>query len=171
GAEPADSVLVDGLTHDMITQIGRARWLFVVARGSAFRFTGGPYDARDVGRALGVRYVVQGLVQIVGGKVDIQVALADAQTGAECWADHFQRALGDIMVIQAEIAEIVVGAIESEIEDAERERSWLTASENLDAWGAYHRGCWHMYRFTREDYDQAEELFHRCLALDPKAAR
>jgi len=171
GDSGARGILADGLAHDIITQIARARWLFVVARSSAFKFRAGPYDARDIGRALGVRYVVQGEVQFLGNGVGVHVTLSDATTATERWAEHFERKLDDIVAIQAEVAEAIVGAVEAEIEHAERERSVLKASSSLDAWSAYHRGCWHMYRFTPLDYDQAEQFFLRSIALDPTAPR
>jgi TolB-like protein/DNA-binding winged helix-turn-helix (wHTH) protein/Flp pilus assembly protein TadD len=164
-------IFADGLTHDIITQIARARWLFVVARGSAFRFRAGPYDPRDIGRALGVRYVVQGEIQFLGGRVGVYVSLTDTLKGMEHWAEHFDRKLDQLVAVQAEIAEAVVGAVEAEIETAERERSLLKSPASLDAWGAYHRGCWHMYRFTPQDYEQAEHFFRRSIELDPEAPR
>jgi TolB-like protein/Tfp pilus assembly protein PilF len=164
-------IFADGLTHDVITQISRARWLFVVARGSAFKFRAGPYEPHDVGRALGVRYVVQGEIQFLGGRVGIYAALTDTTDGIEYWAEHFDRKIEDLVALQAEIAEAVVGAVEAEIEAAERERSLLKSPASLDAWGAYHRGCWHMYRFTPQDYEQAERFFQRSIELDPEAPR
>lgn len=163
--------LADALTHDIITQLARARWLFVAARGSAFRFANGPYHEHDVGRALGVRYVVQGMTTFKNGNVDVQAALADTVTGEEIWADRFHRSLDDIVAIQEEMADLIVGVIESEVEHSERQRAALLTPDRLDAWGAYHRGCWHMYRFTRQDYDLAESFFQRALALTPNSPR
>ncbi len=170
-ARAASGLLADGLTRDIISQLGRARWLFVAARGSTFQFRVGPYDPRDIGRALGVRYVVQGDIHILGNRVGVYATLADAATGVELWADHFECKVQEVVEIQQRIAEDIVGLVEAEIEQAERERSLLRAPEGLDAWSAYHRGCWHMYRFTPKDFDQAEHFFRRSLELDPKAPR
>jgi TolB-like protein/Flp pilus assembly protein TadD len=167
----AAGLLADGLTQDVISQLGRARWLFVAARGSTFRFRSGPYDPRDIGRALGVRYVVQGDVHILASRIGVYATLADATTGIELWADHFECNLQDVVEIQQRLAEELVGLVEAEIEQVERERSLLKSPESLDAWSAYHRGCWHMYRFTPKDFDTAEHFFQRSLALDPKAPR
>jgi len=164
-------VFAEGLTHEVITRIARARWLFVISRGSTFKFRSGPYDARDVGRALGVRYVVQGEVRVVGATISVQAVLEDATTGRERWAEHLRRPLQDILTIQEEIAELVVGSIEAEIEHAERERAAIKSPANLDAWAAYYRGCWHMYRFTPKDYEHAEHFFHRSIELDPRSPR
>ena len=168
---PASRLLGDGLTHDITSQLGRTRWLFVAARGSTFHFRGGPYDPRDIGRALGVRYVVQGEVECSGSRIGVNASLADSTTGAEIWADHFQSDVQEIAGLQQRLAEEIVGLVETEIEQAERERSLLRSPEGLDAWSAYHRGCWHMYRFTPRDFDKAEHFFLRSLELDPKAPR
>ena len=167
----AAGLLADGITQDITSQLGRARWLFVAARGSTFHFRSGPYDHRDIGRALGVRYVVQGDVHVLGRRIGVYASLADATTGNELWADRFERDAQDISEIQQQLAEQIVGVVETEIEQAERERSLLKSPEGLDAWSAYHRGCWHMYRFTPQDFEKAEHFFLRSLALDPKAPR
>jgi tetratricopeptide (TPR) repeat protein len=118
-----------------------------------------------------VRYVVQGEVGFSGGRIGVYASLADSTTGAELWADHFQCDAEEIAGIQQRLAEEIVGLVETEIEQAERERSLLRSPEGLDAWSAYHRGCWHMYRFTPKDFDKAEHFFLRSLELDPKAPR
>jgi TolB-like protein/DNA-binding winged helix-turn-helix (wHTH) protein/Tfp pilus assembly protein PilF len=171
GARAAHSLLADGLTQDVISQLGRARWLFVAARGSTFQFRVGPYDPRDIGTALGVRYVVQGDVHILAKKIGVYATLADATTGSELWAEHFESDIQEVAEIQQQVAEHIVGLVEAEIEQAERERSLLRAPEGLDAWSAYHRGCWHMYRFTPRDFDHAEHFFRQSLKLDPNAPR
>src|SRR5690606_31590382 len=122
-------------------------------------FRAGPYDARDVGRVLGVRYVVQGEVRAVDDKVSVHATLADAVTGQERWAEHLRRPLRDILSVQEEMAELIVGPVEAEVEHAERQRAAVIAPANLDAWSAYYRGCSHMYRFTTADYDLAEQYF------------
>jgi TolB-like protein/Tfp pilus assembly protein PilF len=171
GVRAVHNLLADGLTQDVISQLGRARWLFVAARGSTFKFRVGPYDPRDIGAALGVRYVVQGDVHILANKVAVYATLADATTGGELWADHFESNIQEVAEIRQQIAEHIVGLVEAEIEQAERERSLLKTPEGLDAWSAYHRGCWHMYRFTPRDFDQAEHFFRHSLKLDPDAPR
>lgn len=160
-----------GLTHDIMTRIARTCSFFVIARGSAFRFAHGPHDVRAIGRKLGVRYVVQGYVQITGSEVSINVALADAVEGKEIWADHFHRKLDQVFETQEEITDLIVGAISSEVELEEQRRALLETSANLDAWSAYHRGCWHMYRFTPGDYEQAQQFFELSAKLDPNSSR
>jgi TolB-like protein/DNA-binding winged helix-turn-helix (wHTH) protein len=176
---PFDTVDVDdeqsnfarGLTHDIMTRIARARSFFVIARGTAFRFGRGPHDVRDVGRMLGIRYVLQGYVQLTSFGIKINVALADAVQGREIWAEQFHRKLENVFETQEEITDLIVGAISSEVELAEQQRALLETPANLDAWSAYHRGCWHMYRFTPSDYEQAQRFFEISLRLDPNSSR
>lgn len=160
-----------GLTHDISTRIARTGSFFVIARGSAFRFAPGFQDVREVSRRLGVRYVVQGDVRIAGALVRINVALADAVEGREIWAQNFHRKLEYVFDAQEEITDLVVGAISSEVDLAERQRALFEIPANLDAWSAYHRGCWHMYRFTSEDCEQAERYFALSARLDPNSSR
>lgn len=160
-----------GLTHDIMTRLARARSFFVIARGTAFRFGPGPHDVRDIGRMLGVRYVVQGYVQLTSFGININVALADAVDGREIWAEYFHRKLEYVFETQEEITGLIVSAISSEVELAEQRRALLEKPANLDAWSAYHRGCWHMYRFTPADYEQAQRFFELSLRLDPNSSR
>lgn len=160
-----------GLAHDIMTRLGRTRSFFVIARGSAFRFGPGPHDVRDVGRRLGIRYVVQGYVRLTGSGVSIDAAIADAIDGKEIWAEHFHCNREYLLETQEEITGSIVGAISSEVALAEQRRALLADPANLDAWGAYHRGCWHMYRFTPGDYDQAQRFFELSLRLDPDSSR
>lgn len=153
------------------TQIARARWLFVVARGSALKFRRGPYGPRAIGRAVGVRYVVQGSIRRVGRRIRVQIELADAVAAQEIWAETFWRETRNIVALQEEIAELVVDAIESEIEHAQQQRSLLMSPATLDAWSAYHRRCWHTYRFRPEHYELAERYFRRSLEFEPSAPR
>jgi TolB-like protein/DNA-binding winged helix-turn-helix (wHTH) protein/Flp pilus assembly protein TadD len=171
GDDPEPRDFARGLTHDLITRIGRTRAFFVIARGTAFRFASNTRDVRDVARELGVRYVVQGHVQVSGASVRVNAALADAVEGREVWAEQFHRRLDDAFAMQEDITDLIVGAISSEVEFAERQRALLETPASLDAWSAYHRGCWHMYRFTPGDYERARAFFELSLALDPNSSR
>lgn len=168
---PDHQLFADGLTHDIITRIGRARWLFVVARGSTFMFRGGGHLVQDVARKLGVRYVVQGNIGFSGRRISVNVALADAVEGAEVWAQHFNGKVDDVFAIQEEIAGLVVGSIEIEIEHAEQKRALQELPSNLDAWSAYHRGWWHLNTFAMGCCDKAERYFNQSLRLEPNSAR
>ena len=160
-----------GLTHDIMTRIARTRQFFVIARGSAFRFPPGTHDMRQVARRLGVRYVLQGDVRIRDATARINLALADAVEGREIWAENFHRRLEAVFETQEEITDLVVAAISTEVELAERRRALLETAASLDAWSAYHRGCWHMYRFTPADHERAKGFFELSARLDPNGSR
>ncbi|MDX1405397.1 MAG: winged helix-turn-helix domain-containing protein [Woeseiaceae bacterium] len=164
-------LFADALTHDIITSIGRARWLFVVARGSAFMFRGGQHFVGDVSKKLGVRYVVQGNIVFSGNRMSINIALADAVEGNEIWSERFRGTAGDVFDIQEKIANLVVGSVEAQIEYAEQKRALLERPANLDAWSAYHRGWWHLNSFSVDCCDQAERYFEKSIRLDPASSR
>jgi TolB-like protein len=165
------AVVAQGLTCDITTRIGRARSSLIVARGTAFNLGPGPHDVRAMGKKLGVRYVVQGTAQIASRKMSVIVALADATTRREIWSEQYVRKVDDWMRVQEEIADLVVGSLQSAVERAEQQRSLLMPSANLDAWSAYHRGCHFMYRFTTADCARAESFFRRAIELEPNVPR
>jgi TolB-like protein len=166
-----DSFLARGLVHDIITRVARSRLLFIIARGTAFTYERRAQDVRAIGEELGVRYVVQGAVQIEANQAMVSVALASAESGEELWSDQYKRALSGFLELQEEIAELIVAALEYEVERKEMQRSLLMPSSNLDAWGLYHRGIHYMYRFRKEDCDRADSLFRRSIALEPDVPR
>ena len=162
-------VLADGLVHDIITRIGRTRWLAVTARGTAFRFRNQTGDPVAAAGRLGVRYLAHGNVQFSGSRVRVQATLVDVACGFEIWSEHYDRVLGDILAIQEDIADAIVGALRSEIQRLEQRRALIKSIDNLDAWEAYHRGCWHMYRLTADHFDQAKYFFELSRRLAPGA--
>ena len=164
-------VLAEGLAHDLITRLGRTRWLFVIARGSAFRFVDAQQSPSAVAEMLGVRYVAHGAVQSAGRQIRVHAALTDTASGAEVWSEQFDRVRDDLFVVQSEISDAIASAVETQIELLERGRSLLKPSENLNSWEAYHRGCWHMYKFRPEHYEEAERYFLRSIELDPTSPR
>ncbi len=160
-------IFLDGLTQDIITALGRTRWLSVIARGSVFRFRNADQDPMQAGRILGARYVVCGTARFEGPKLQLQTSLVEVSSGLEIWVEHYDRPLESVFEIQSDIANSVGGAVASEVETAERQRALLVPLESLDAWEAYHRGCWHMYRFQPVNYDHAERFFRRSVNLEP----
>jgi TolB-like protein/Tfp pilus assembly protein PilF len=164
-------LLAEGLAHDLITRLGRTRWLFVIARGSAFRFMGSDEAPAAIAAKLGVRYIAHGAVQTEGRKIRVHAALTDTASGAEIWSERFDRMRDDLFAVQSEMSDAIAGAVETQIEHIERGRSLLKPSENLDAWEAYHRGCWHMYKFRPEHYQEAERFFLRSIELEPASPR
>ena len=171
GNDADEQAFARGLAHDLITRVARSRTMLVIARGSAFRFAGGHHDVTEIGRKLGVRYVVQGAIQIADKRLKVSAALADTATREELWSENFTRKLDDFMLLQEEISDMIVSSLESNVQRNEMQRALLMPSSNLDAWSAFHRGLHHMYRFKRADCDRAERLFRRSIDLEPNVPR
>ncbi|MFY0611558.1 MAG: winged helix-turn-helix domain-containing protein [Hyphomicrobiaceae bacterium] len=169
--DPDRAIFADGLTHDIISRISRLRWLFVIARGSTFTFRSSTDSVEQIARTLGVRYVVHGTVRFAGLRVRVSAVLVDAVARQEIWADHFDRQIEDVFAIQDEISAIIVALMETEIEEAEQRRALQSPVETLDAWSNYHRGLWHMHRFNKEGFAQAEQFFERTTEIDPNSPR
>ncbi len=161
----------DGVAFDVLTRLARLRSLFVIARGSSFRFRGAQIDPRTAGRALGVRYLVAGSVRLHNGRLRLSVEMVEADSGAAVWGEHYDRRLDDVFAVQEELATRIAAALDAEVEAAEMRRALTKPPTSLDAWSAYHRGLWHMYRFTRDDNETARGFFLHGLRLDPLCAR
>ncbi|EWY38602.1 hypothetical protein N825_12385 [Skermanella stibiiresistens SB22] len=163
--------VADGLSHDILARLARLRSLFVIARGSSFRFRGGQIDPRTVGRTLGARYLVTGSVRAHAGRLRLTVELVETETATVVWGDVFDTRLGELFAVQEDLTGRIVAALEIEIEAAEIRHALAWPVTSLDAWGAYHRGLWHMFRFTRDDNETARGFFQQALRLDPICAR
>ena len=140
----------DGMVEEIITALSRMRWLFVIARNSSFAYKGRAVDVKQVGRELGVRYVLEGSVRKAGSSVRITGQLIDTATGAHLWADRFDGALEDIFDLQDQVTASVVGAIAPKLEQAEIERSRRKPTDNLDAYDHYLRGLAGVHEWTKE---------------------
>jgi len=171
GDAQRSDVIAQGLTYDITTRIARSRVLFVIARGTASTFAGSAHDVRTIGERLGVRYVAQGAVQIRGRRMKVTASLANARTRQEVWSEQYDYKVDDWIRVQEELADLIVGSLQSEVECAEQRRSVLMPSVNLDAWSAYHRGCRFIYRFKAEDCANAEKFFRRSIELEPNVPR
>jgi adenylate cyclase len=156
----------DGMVEDIITALSHFRSLFVIARNSSFTFKGKAVDIKQVGRELGVRYVLEGSVRKAGERVRITGQLIDAATGAHLWADKIDGALEDIFDLQDEVTTRVVGAIEPSITRAEIARAQVKSAFNLDAYDLYLRALAVHYSQTRADLDNALLLLEEALRLD-----
>ena len=168
--DPEQEYLGDGIAEDLITALSRLRWLFVIARNSAFTYKGTPVKVQQVAEELGVRYVLEGSVRRGGNRVRISAQLIEANTGNHIWAQRYDRELADIFDLQDEITETIAAAIEPEIGEVERARARRKPPENLDAWESYQRGLWSLYQFTKGENREARRLFHRAINLDPSFA-
>jgi len=161
----------DGIAEDLITELSRLRWLFVIARNSTFAYKGQSPDVRRVGKELGVRYVVEGSVRKGGERVRITAQLIDAATGKHIWAERYDRDLSDIFALQDEITETLVAALQAEVGEFERERAHRKPPDSLDAWESYQRGLWHLWQINAKDMAEARRLFQRAGDLDPNFAQ
>ena len=160
----------DGVVEDIITALSRIRWLFVIARNSSFTYKGRAVDVKQVGRELGVGYVLEGSVRKAAHKVRISGQLIDATTGAHLWAERFESALDDIFELQDQVTEAVVGAIAPQLERAEIERAMRKPTESLDAYDYYLRGMANVHRGTREAINVSLPFFYNAIQLDPDFA-
>lgn len=163
--------LADGLTHDIITRLAKLRDFFVIARGSVFALAEKNIAPDDAGRRLNVDYVATGTVRSQTGRVVVSVELVEVRTARIVWAETFERKPDDIFAVLDDIGNSIVSSISAEIEMVERNRAMLKAPNSLNAWEAYHRGLWHMYRFTRTENELARHFFGIALKLDPTFAR
>lgn len=166
-ADPDQEYLADGIVEEITTALSRSRWLFVIARQSSFTYKGQAVDVRQVSRELGVRYVLEGSVRRLGGRVRVTGQLIDATTGAHLWAERYDRDQVNIFAVQDEITEAVALAIAPAIVDAERQRAVRKPPETLDAWEAYQRGMWHMSKHEAAATRTARTFFQRAVDLDP----
>ena len=157
----------DGVAEDIITALSRYPSLFVIARNSSFSFSGRHVDIKQVGRDLGVRYVLEGSLRRSANRVRVTAQLIEADSGNHVWAERYDRELSDIFAVQDEIAQATAGAIAPAIDRAERQRAARKAPASLDSWGAYQRGLWHLGQATAEDDAQAATFFQRGAELDP----
>jgi adenylate cyclase len=168
--DPEQEYFTDGMVEDIITELGRIRWLFVIARNSTFTYKGQAVDVKRVARELGVRYVLEGSVRKGGNRVRITGQLIDAISGAHIWAERYDRDLNDIFAVQDEITASVAGIIEPALAEAEQQRVLRKPPERLDAWEAYQRGLWHFNKYGPEENQTAQTFFRRAIALDPNFA-
>ena len=168
--DPEQEYFADGMVEDITTALSRFRSLFVIARNSSFTYKGRAVDVKQVGRELGVRYVLEGSVRKAANHVRITAQLVDAATGSHLWADHFDGALEDIFDLQDQVTASVVGAIAPKLEQAEIERAKRKPTESLDAHDYYLRGMASFHKATMEANDAAPRLFYRAIELDPDFA-
>ncbi|MBB6411976.1 adenylate/guanylate cyclase domain-containing protein [Mesorhizobium sangaii] len=168
--DPEQGYFADGMVEEIITALSRTRWLFVIARNSSFTYKGRAVDIKQVGRELGVRYVLEGSVRKAASRVRITGQLIDATTGAHLWADRFDGGLEDVFDLQEEVARSVVGAIAPKLEQAEIERAKRKPTEHLDAYDYYLRGIASLHQLTRESTANALQLFYEAIELDPEFA-
>jgi adenylate cyclase len=168
--DPDQEYFADGLVEDIITALSNFKSLFVIARNSSFTYKGKAVDLKQVGRELGVRYVLEGSVRKAGGKVRITGQLIDSETGAHLWADRFDGPLDDVFELQDQVTTSVVGAIAPKVDQAETERAKRKPVESLDAYDFYLRGRAKLQEDGQKALEEALRLFYRAAELDPHFA-
>src|SRR5271169_3380456 len=168
--DPEQEYFVDGMVEEIITALSRIRWLFVLARNSSFSFKGQSPDVKQVGRELGVRYVLEGSVRKAGGRVRITTQLIDTLSGAHLWADRFDGALEDVFELQDNVAISVAGVIEPTLRHSEIERARRKRPDSLDAYDLYLRALPYAFVAMPEDADKALALLGKAIELEPDFA-
>ncbi len=171
GEAGAYTSIADALPHDLISALARLRWLFVIARGSSFRFRAPDPDMAEISALLKVRYCLTGIVEVIGSSIAMTVELIDTRDGGVLWADRFKATIEDVHDIRAQIVSSVVAALELQIPLNEARIARLSTPESLDAWSSYHLGLQHLLRFTEADNATATELFERAIQEDPGFSR
>jgi adenylate cyclase len=166
--DPEQEYFADGMVEDITTALSRFKSLFVIARNSSFTYKGRAVDIKQVGRELGVRYVLEGSVRKAAGTVRIAGQLIDTATGAHLWADRFEGSLDDVFALQDKITESVVSAITPTVYQAEIDLAARRRPANLNAYDVCLRALPHFYSMTREGIAEALQLCHRALELDPR---
>jgi adenylate cyclase len=169
--DPEQEYFADGMVEDITTALSRIRWFFVIARNSTFTYKGRAVDVKQVGRELGVRYVLEGSVRKSGNRIRVTAQLVEAETGNHVWAERYDRDLADIFAVQDEITERVVAAIEPELYTAEHVRSQSKPPDSLDAWECVIRALSLIGQGTRDENTEAEALCRRAIAIAPSYAR
>jgi TolB-like protein len=163
--------IADALPQDLITELSRLRWLFVIARASSFRFKSEDMDLDRIRSELNVRYCLSGTIEVQGQGMTVSVELCDTHDKGIVWSEQFRTVLGGVHEIREEIVRAVNNALELQIPLNEARRARLRTPDNLDVWACYHLGLQHMYRFNNADNQIATGLFERAVAMDPEFAR
>ena len=168
--DPEQEYFTDGITEEIITALTHVRWFFVIARNSSFVYRGRLPDVKQVGRELGVRYVLAGSLRRSGNRLRITGQLVEAETGCHLWADRYEGALEDVFELQDRIAESVVAAVEPKLLQVELTRARAKPTDNVGAYELYLRALWHFYPFTKQDNKTALGLLGQAISRDPDFA-
>lgn len=164
--DPEQEYFADGITEDLTAELSRLRWFAVIARSSAYTYKGRTVDVRQVGRELGVGYVLEGSIRKAGGRVRISARLCEVEAGRQVWSERFDGELADVFDLQDRVTEAVVGAIEPSLRRAEVERVRARPTESLSAYDLYLRALPQRFA-TRQGNDEGIRLLRRAIALDP----
>lgn len=169
GGDSKEDYFSDGITNDIITDLSRFSNLFVIASNSVFTYKGKAVDIKEVGRDLGVRYVLEGSIQKVGNSMRLNAQLIDAKTNHHLWADRYDRELDDIFAVQDELTESIVAALQVTLTEIEKSRGARQYTNSLEAYDLFLRGRSYL-RGSRQTHLKARKLFDQAIALDPEFA-
>jgi adenylate cyclase len=168
--DPEQEYFSDGITEDLITDLSKISGLFVIARNSVFTYKGKSVKVEQVGRELGVRYILEGSVRKSGDKVRINAQLIDAKTGGHLWAERYDRDLRDIFTLQDEVTQKIVTALAVKLTKEEQKRLVRKGTDNLEAYDYTLRGLEYFYRYSKEANARARKMFEKSIVLDPQYA-
>ncbi len=168
--DPEQEYFADGIAEDITTSLSKFSSLFVIARNSSFSFKGQQLEVKEIGKRLGVRYVVEGSVRRAGYRARITAQLVDAIEDKHIWAERYDRDLEDIFAVQDEVTLAIVQAIEPRLISSEQQRALRKPPENLDAWENFQRGMWHLFKYSPEECQAAYSFLQRAIILDPNFA-
>jgi TolB-like protein len=171
GAATKHAIIAEALPHELIAELSRLHWLFVIARASSFQFRSPEPDLKHVGALLGVRYCLSGTLECDGARIAITVDLVDTQSLQVIWGDRYTRAAEQIHELRASIIASIIVALEFQIPLHQAHLASLRSPEHLDVWALYHLGLQRMFRFSQSDNRAAQGLFEQALARDPCFAR
>jgi TolB-like protein len=169
--DEAHAILADAIPHEIIQALSRLRWLSVIARGSSFRFRQAAPDVELAATALGVRYVLSGILETRGRALSVTLELSDSGLGEIIWAERLTSEVGEVDDLRTRIVNRIMAALEIVVPENEARLALLSGADRFDAWANYHIGLRHLYRFTARDNAAAREHFERAAALEPAFAR
>jgi TolB-like protein len=168
--DPEQEYFADGMVDDILMALSRVRWLFVIARQSSFIYKVRAADVQQIGRELGVRYVVEGSVRKSGTRVRIVAQLIETETGAHIWADRYEGDLRDIFALQDAITERIVSAVEVNVQDAEIRRARVKPTDSLTAYDLYLRALPAWFGQTQAEYRRTQVVLGKAIDVDPEYA-
>ena len=174
--DEGEDYFVDGLVEDIITELSKTPNLSVISRNSTFVYKGKPADSREIGTALGARYLMEGSIRKSSARIRINVQLIDAENGRHVWAERFDRELTDIFAVQDEIVESVAGVLggtHGKLDEIARSQAMQKDASTLEAYDCFLRGREYMnrYRVRDEEYSRAQDMFERAIEFDPHFSR
>ncbi|MHC4271737.1 MAG: tetratricopeptide repeat protein [Planctomycetota bacterium] len=166
--DPEQEYFSDGITEDIIAGLAKVPKLFVIARNSTFTYKGKPVKVQEVGKELGVRYVIEGSIQRSGDRVRITAQLIDTQTGNHLWAERYDRKLKDIFALQDEITKKIITALQVKLTEGEQASQMAKGTDNLEAYLKFLQGLYYWQKLTLDDNVRARQLAEEVITLDPE---